>query len=264
MNEMKCALRKDFMECFRRKKFLIFMLSALGMGLLIYACSMVLPVFVQAIIDIAPEFISGAESMEELMRTFFPEDVKGNISLLSSNIMVFYVIIIVILSYRLLPKEFDKGRWDMPISCGYKPETLIVSKALVYGLMSAVPVFVTYLLYYFFISMVLRDNLGFGNALMQAFLNFLCIFIIMVYTIFGSAMFKYGIVNAISVISITLFAPDIFSFFNFEKYVPTYVFNFVKYAQTNYKDVVGSILILIILGAMYGVWAVIAYRKRHR
>ena len=217
MNDLKCALKKDFMECFRRKKFLIFTLSALGIALLIYACSMILPVFVQAIFDIAPEFISGAESMEELMNTFFPDDVKGNISLLSSNLMVFYVVIIVILSYRLLPKEFDRGRWDMPISCGYKPETLIVSKALVYGLMSALPVFAAYLLYYIFISMVLKDNLGSGNALTQAFLNFLCIFIIMVYTIFGSAMFKHGIVNAVSVISITLFAPDIFSFFNFEK-----------------------------------------------
>lgn len=264
MKELKCALHKDILECVRRRKLLGFTLGSLGIGLLVFISSMLLPKAVEAIFNLAPELIEGADSMQELMEVFFPQDVAGNISLLSSNILVFYVVVVVVLTFRLLPNEYNKGRWELPLSCGYKPGALIWAKALVYGLFSAIPVFVAYILYYLLTAGRLEDNLGFGNALLQAFLCALCIFIIMIYTVLGSALFKHSIVNVVSVLSITLFAPDIFTFFSFEEYLPTYLFTFVKFGYTSYGDIIIPLLELVLLAVLYGILAVGAYQRRHR
>ena len=48
----------------------------------------------------------------------------------------------------LLREERRAGKWILALEAGYRPQTLLVSKILIYGLGASIPVFIMYNLYY--------------------------------------------------------------------------------------------------------------------
>lgn len=262
MRGLSCALKKDILECLRRKKLLIFGLSALGISLLVYAASMLLPIMLESIMWMTPNLLNGKDALSEVMSTFFPGDVRSNMGLLSSDLLVFYIIVMVIVSQNLLTAEFRKGRWDLPRANGYSPSTLALSKCIVYSLSGSIPVFVVYMLYYAAVSASLVNNMSVFQAFGQAVVNMLCTIAVMCLTLFGSMLFKHSVVNVISVLGIILFVPDILNFFSFSVYLPTFPFSFAKDARLDFGTVVVPMLILLIICALMGVFGILKYKKR--
>lgn len=262
MKGLSLAIHKDIRECVRRKKMLIFCLSALGVGLLVYVASMVLPVALENLLFLAPELLPGKDALSEVMSTFFPGDVRSSLALLSSNLLTFYIIVMVIVSQNLLTSEFRKGRWDMPRANGYTSACLALSKCIVYSVAGSLPVFVVYILYYWAVSLSLVRNLSLGQALGHALINMLCTAAVMCITLFGSMVFKHSVVNVISVLGIILFVPDILYFFSFSEYLPTYPFSFAKSVLLDFGSVIMPMVILILICALFGVLGIYKYQKR--
>lgn len=246
MKRFGFCLKKDWMECVRRFKLLIFFLAAFVLMFLVYAASIILPVFVDTAMTVMPSLLTGGEEMARLMEMFFPKNVRDSVSLLASDLLVFYTIVVIVTCNGLLPLEYKKGRWDMPRTSGYNYWELVWSKGIVYSLSAALPIFMTYVSYYYLLTSnigagfgltKINDNLGIRNVLMQGLIAALCIMGITFFTIFGSVWIKSGALNMFMNIAIFLFCPDIFAFFSFGKYLPTYALEFSKMGYVTFKEV---------------------------
>lgn len=121
--------------------------------------------------------------------------------------------IVVLTCFDLVPKEVSDGKWIFPVSVGYKPFELILSKGLIYSIGAAVPVAVFYTLYYFMGSLYLQSDWPIKWALLNALLL--------------AAVEKIPVITAVTIIMTIIAAPDIFSLFSFGKYLPTHLLTFV-------------------------------------
>ena len=265
------CLKKDWMECIRRFKLLVFVLAAFGLMLLVYAASIILPVFVDTAMAVMPELLTGGDEMARLIEMFFPKNVRDSISLLSSDLLVFYTIVVIVTCNGLLPNEYKKGRWNMPRTSGYGLGAFVWSKGIVYSLSAAAPMFLTYVSYYYLITSGfggkpgatgMYDNLGLRNVLIQGLVASLCVAGITLFTVFGSVFIKSGVLNMFLNIAVFLFCPDVFAFFSFGKYLPTYALEFSKMGYVTFNEVWIPLGLLLALAIVIGILGIRRLQKR--
>ncbi len=257
MKGFSCCLKKDLYECLRLKKALIFALVSAGILMLVYCSAMMIPKVMDMLLEAAPDLVVGADIITAFIEFAFPSSVSGSIMLYSSDVMTFYPIVCIFLTAGLIPGEIKKHKWDAPFCKGYEPGAFVMSKALLYGLFTAVPSAICYFLYYTLICGVYADDFGIKNALFEGTLTFAAIFLITALTIFLSAACRHTYLAAVGIASFIFIGPDIFSLFTFEKYLPTYL---IKVIRDNQKASTAPLISLMIMLVITAVVGFIAYK----
>jgi len=257
MKGFSCCFKKDIYEALRLHKLLIFSLVSAGIMMLVYCTAMLVPKLMDTLLATAPELVVGADIITAFIEFAFPKSVSGSLMLYSSDVMTFYPIVCIFLTVGLLPGEFKKNKWDAPLCKGYDPGAFVMSKALVYGLLTAIPSTVCYFLYYVLIRGVYTDNFGFKNALFEGALTFVSIFLLITFTIFVSAVSKRTYLSAAGIASFVFMGPDIFSFFTFEKFLPTYL---IKVIRDNAKASTAPLIALFVMIAITAIAGVLAFK----
>ena len=87
-------VRKDMKEILRGKKNLYLCLTLVTIGVMVLLTTIYFPYLVNALEEKAPDMISDSGSLNEMLRNLFPNDVKGSLGIWSSDVGVFYTIVI--------------------------------------------------------------------------------------------------------------------------------------------------------------------------
>ena len=134
---MKCliqCIRRDRLEFIRTKKGLI------GICILVFMASLLL--FATAITPAILNSVSFQEvstnnnsltSLGSLLIKTFPQDLRGSLGILSSDICIFYSTYIILSSAGILLSEIKYGKWIFPIQNGISAQTMLISKLIVYS-----------------------------------------------------------------------------------------------------------------------------------
>ena len=244
MRNIKCCIQKDIKEVARTGKVILFFALSLGIALMIMAFTFIFTDIPDALTNELPGI--DISSLEIMMGELYPRMVRESLGVYSYYIGVFYSLIVILVCNGILPHEKRDGKWILPREQGYKCRDIIVGKCLVYGCLSGISVFVGYIMYYILAGSFMERNMAFGNAMFCAMIQGLNMFFIIAYIFLFSAWFKSGVAAAISLIGTVLVAPDILRYFEFGKYLPTYMLTFVYDSSNEYGSVVAPLLINIL------------------
>ena len=245
--QMMCSLQKDVMEYVRNKKFLLFSSTIFFLCVFVLLATKMLPMLINTLINNAPYIVSDKDMLTSTMMSFFPEKLKANMGILSSDIIIFYGIVTILSTCNLIKNEIIKGMWIFPLSVGYKPFILIISKGIVYGTGAAFPSIIFYYTYYLIGNIYLlpdySNTSAFANALVLGFTIFAVVYI----TIMLSTIYRRTIMAAVTMISLVAIAPDFLSLFKFGRYLPTYILTYLYQTKNLYTELVIPILITILI-----------------
>ena len=262
VNNMYCALKKDFTEYMRKHYNILFAVAAILICCGIFASTMLLPRLLERLSYKRPELISDSQAMADFMLKLFPTDAKGNLGTVVSNFCMFYSLVVVLSVFRTIPNEIEGSKWLTPLLCGYKKTELLLSKCIIFGLGSAVPVVILTLVYYELATMFFPINLSFFDAMVYAIVVGIIELCMCVITISLSVVCKHSIIAAISVIGIVYTVPDLFNYLSFGKMLPTYMFTYIYSYSTDYKTVVIPSVGMIVLSVLFLIQAIVILRKK--
>ena len=255
MTILVSCIYKDILEFIRNKKNVLCAGVLLLIGAMVLCTTLFFPSLIDQVMQKSPDIISDPGSINELMGKLFPSDVKGSMGILSSDIGVFYTILIALSCGGIIPEERKSGRWIIPQNMGINPFKILLSKCIVYGAGTAFPGIVIYNLYFYVACYFLKVNHDWRMVIMSSLVLGLGIFSITVMTIMMSVIYNSGIVSALSVIVFIIAAPDILSFFSFGKYFPTYVLTFLYTSDNHFEMLLIPILTLVVCVVLMGAWA---------
>lgn len=256
MKELFCCMKKDLLEFMRAKRNLFFMGVLVGLAIMVLSMTQSFPFLIEELMKKKPDFISDPDSIHQMLAKLFPQDVKANLGIWSSDVGIFYTIVTVLTVYNILPNEIQEGKWIFPIAVGYKNEVLILSKSLVYSVGAAFPVMVIYNLYYMISSYMLLDNYTMKSAMFNSVILGISIFSIVNITIMASLIYKHAIINAVSMIVMIMAFPDIMTMFSFGKFFPTYLLTYVYSSREEWMSVIIPMIILVILQLIIAKFAI--------
>ncbi len=245
--QLICSLRKDMIECIRKKKNLLFGSTLFLLCLTVFLATKIFPTLLNTLINKASYAISNIDIITSTLLAFFPENLKANMGVLSSDIIIFYGIVVVLSTYNLIVKEIKNGKWVFPLIVGYKPFVLIISKGIIYGVSSAFPCIIFYNLYYIIGNVYLISDYSIMVALINSLVLGLAMFVVVYITIMLSTIYRQSIMSVVTIIPFVAVAPDVFSLFEFGKYLPTHMFTFLYQTKNNYMELITPILITILL-----------------
>ncbi|MDY3829448.1 MAG: hypothetical protein SOZ65_00720 [Erysipelotrichaceae bacterium] len=247
MKALIACIRKDIFEFLRQKKNIVCTIVLIGLGTMVLSVTNIFPTLLTQLSIKSPKLISDPTAMNGMFAKMFPSDIRGSLGILSSDIGVFYTIVVVLMCHSLLPSEIQKGKWIMPINSGINVSKLVASKCLVYSTGMAFPVVVVINLYYYTASYFLINNIKWSNVLINSFVLGIAIASIVSITIITSLIYKHSIVAALSVIIVVSTAPDILTMFSFGKWFPTYLLTFVYNSESNLALLMVPTLIMIVI-----------------
>ena len=141
MNICINCLRKDFLELKREKRQILFFIIVFLLGAFVLSITLLLPLLLNTLIEKNSSILE-YKKIFDMINTLFPDDLKGSLKIFSSDVGVFYSIIVIFISSGLLPSEIKSGKWLLPLSCGYKPTILLTSKVIINSLFAGLPCFV--------------------------------------------------------------------------------------------------------------------------
>ena len=198
-----------------------------------------------------------------MINTLFPDDLKGSLKIFSSDVGVFYSIIVIFISSGLIPSEIKSGKWLLPLSCGYKPTALLTSKVIINSLFAGLPCFVIYMLYYFIGSQFLKCNFAIETVVFNAFSLAFSISAIVSISVLSSSIIKNKIITIISLITVVIGVPDVMSLFSFGKYLPTHLLTFAYNSSENFAELIVPVIFTIIIILSMYVVAINKVKKLH-
>ncbi len=253
--QLLCTVKKDFMEYMRNKKNIIFSVTLLLLCAMVFCSTRFLPSLIESLMKNAAHMISNTETIESTLMTFFPNNLKDNMGVLASDIVIFYGIVVILTTYNLIVKEIVGGKWIFPLSVGYNPFVLVFSKGIVYGVGAALPSIIFYNLYYFVGNTFLAANYELQTAIINSFVLGFAIFSIAYLTIMLAAIQKQPIMSAVTMILFVAIAPDIFSLFSFGKYLPTHILTYLYQTKGNLMELIIPIILVVVLGILLTIFA---------
>lgn len=245
--QLFCSIKKDFIEYMRTKRNILFGFTLLFLCGMVFGSTKFLPPLIDSLMENAAHMISNTETIESTLVAFFPNELKANMGILSSDIVIFYGVVIVLSTYNLVVKEIVGGKWIFPLSVGYNPFTLIFSKGIVYGFGAAFPSVIFYNLYYFMGSLYLSPDYELSSAVINSLVLGFAIFSIVYLTIILAAIYKQPIMSAVTMILFVAVAPDIFALFSFGEYLPTNILTYLYRSNFNLGEIILPIVLTIVL-----------------
>jgi hypothetical protein len=250
-NQIFCVLQKDLKEYMRTRINLRFSVTLLGLCAMVLGATCYLPDLIGKLVKMAANMISDTANLSSTLATFFPKTLKANMGVLASDIVIFYGIVVILSTYNLTSKEIKDGKWIFPMSVGYKPFSLILSKGLVYGVGAAFPSAVFYNLYYFIGSLYLSPDYIMVDAIVNSMILAFSIFSIVYITIILASIYKQAITAVITIIPLVAISPDIFALFSFGKFLPTHTLTYLYQSRNNVYEIliptIATVVIAMIL-----------------
>lgn len=250
IKQLLCSLHKDVKEYIRCKKHFILGSVLLTLCIMVFGATNFLPSLINELIKNAAYIVSDIDSIKGTITTFFPRELAANMGILVSDIFVFYGIVVILSTYNLIPKEIAEGRWIFPLSVGYDPFILILSKGLVYSMGAAVPCVVVYNLYYCIGNIYLYPDYVLTTSMINSIVLGISIFFIAYFTTILSSIYKHAIMSACTMIMFVVIAPDIFTLFSFGKYLPTYMLTHLNQSSNNFQDLIIPVILTIIMAIL--------------
>lgn len=262
MNIFINCLRKDFLELKREKRQILFFIIVFLLGAFVLSITLLLPLLLNTLIG-KNSSIFEYKKIFDMINTLFPDDLKGSLKIFSSDVGVFYSIIVIFISSGLIPSEIKSGKWLLPLSCGYKPTALLTSKVIINSLFAGLPCFVIYMLYYFIGSQFLKCNFAIETAVFNAFSLAFSISAIVSISVLSSSIIKNKIITIISLITVVIGVPDVMSLFSFGKYLPTHLLTFAYNSSENFAELIVPVIFTIIIILSMYVVAINKVKKLH-
>lgn len=247
MNQMLCCVKKDWVEIIRNRRFALFNCLLLVISAMVLITTLTFPKIIILLIEKIPDVMMDGSQMEQLLEKLFPEILKENMGIWSSDVSVFFSIIVALVCSNSLLHEIKSGKWILVTKAGYRSETLILSKIITYGIATSFPVFISYNLYYGVASIFLENNYSADIAFLNSIVLSFSIFAIAWESILLAIIYNDSIKAIIVIITTVLIAPDIMTLFSFGKYLPTHLLTFVYNSAENVNEIIIPIIILIII-----------------
>lgn len=247
MSQLSFCLNKDLKEYNRKKRHLLYTIIMVGIAGMVFFSSRIFPVMLDTMLEEMPDLVSDAEAMRSMFEHLFPDNLAANMGAFAGEALAFYTLIVIILVNNLLAEELKNGRWIIPLGAGYQKKNMILSKAIVNSIGTALPAVVVYIAYYFVLAASLENDYGIGEAIANALLLGFFIMAISAMTIFCSVIFKKSVLSAVTIIVSIMVLPDIFGFFEFGKYMPTYLINYLTESMVDFKMVIVPIILNIVI-----------------
>lgn len=249
--QLLCSIRKDLSEYMRARKNLLFSGTLFGLCAMVLGATCLLPSLIDALIKTAANIISDTGTITNTLASFFPDKLAANMGVLSSDIAIFYGVVAILSTYNLISREIQAGKWIFPLSVGYRPFVLVLSKGLVYGLGAAFPAVVFYNLYYFVGSMYLTADYPLEVAVVNSLVLGFSVFAVVYITIMLASVYKKSIMSAATMILFVAVAPDIFALFSFGKLFPTHLLTYLYQSGSNIIEIViPAVFTLVIAGIL--------------
>lgn len=255
MNRIRGCFIKDRKEFFRKRLNLI----CLGMLVLCFALVLGGTIIMPRLLDILAvsnrNIVADDASLTEFLNRFFPRNLSASLGIFASDIGVFYNLVMVFLTYSILPDEMMTGKLILPICAGHKKELFLVSKEITYSTLMSAPVFAGYMMYYFLGGRILEIDCENGIVFSNALLMMASVFFVVAYTIILSALCRNKYVPLFFMVSVILVGPDALSFLSIARYFPTYILTYLYSFEANLAHVAVSFILNVIIIFLLNIYA---------
>lgn len=259
-----CAIKKDVCEYMRGKKNLLFAGTLLMVSLMMVFATKFLPSLIESAINNMPSMITNPDTIISTLSDLFPSNLLGNMGIFASDIVVFYGLVVIFSTYNIISREISVGKWIFPLCSGYNPYVLVLSKALVYSLGSALPCFVIYNVYYFIGASIIENNYLFSTAIINSIFMAIAMFFITFITILLSSIYSKPALGATTMLLFVIIAPDIFSLFSFGKFLPTHLLTFLYTSSDNFVELIIPILMCVVISVVLVILTIKTLPKKTR
>lgn len=263
MKQLWCCMKKDSIEFIRKKRGAAFSSVLILISAMVLISSVILPVLADQLARQVPDMTEGGEQLQAVLAKLFPPTMKENIGIWSSDVGVFFTPVVLFMCAPLLREERRTGKWILALEAGYRPQTLLVSKILIYGLGASIPVFIMYNLYYTVGSLVLSNNFRQIHAAANGSVLAYAVFSILNLVIALSVLCKNQASLVIAILAAVTAGPDVLAMFPFGKFLPTYVLTFAYRSSSSWQDLAIPALGLLFLQLLMD-WLAVGSVKRFR
>lgn len=240
-----CAVKKDIYEYMRGKKNFLFAGTLLMISIMMIFATKFLPSLINSAIQNLPSMITNTDTITSTLSNLFPSNLKDNMAIFSSDIVIFYGTVIIFATYNIISREIAIGKWIFPLCSGYRPYMLVLSKAFVYSVGSALPCFIVYNAYYFIGGLLIENNYLFATAIINAVVIAIAMFFITFITILLSSICSKPTLAATTMLLFVIIAPDIFALFSFGKFLPTHLLSYLYISNSNCVELIIPILMCL-------------------
>lgn len=220
---------------------------------MVLGTTLAFPSLIDLLVKKAPDMVSDGSQIHQVMEKLFPQTTKENMGIWASDIIIFFTISISLVCCNMIPNEIHTGRWILVMEAGYSHWQMLISKMLVYGGCTALPIFVGYNLYHVLSSIFISNNYPSRIVLGNSIIIAIAIFSITTLSIALSVVCKNHITAVMTMIITVLATPDILAMFSFGNLFPTYVLTFLYNSSDNFMELIipGITLILLQLSLYY-------------
>lgn len=253
MNQLICCINKDRIEFIRKKKNLICLLVLIGIVSMVLLTTFFMPQLLEKAMSLT-NILSDDTSLAEFMGKFFPQTLKESMGIFSSDVGVFYSLLVICLSFNLLPNEIESGKLILPLCAGYNKNIFFISKEITYSFLCAAPVFPIYVLYFFLGSNFLENNYNLESVIINGIVLAVTEFFICCFTITLSVIYKNKYIPLVNILLFVVVLPDILSSFSFAKYIPTYMLTYVYTSSEEPKLLIVPIAISVVVIAVLNIF----------
>jgi len=263
VKQLWCCMKKDSIEFIRKKRGAAFSSVLILISAMVLISSVILPVLADQLARQVPDMTEGGEQLQAVLAKLFPPTMKENIGIWSSDVGVFFTPVVLFMCAPLLREERRTGKWILALEAGYRPQTLLVSKILIYGLGASIPVFIMYNLYYTVGSLVLSNNFRQIHAAANGAVLAYAVFSILNLVIALSVLCKNQASLVIAILAAVTAGPDVLAMVPFGKFLPTYVLTFAYRSSSSWQDLAIPALGLLFLQLLMD-WLAVGSVKRFR
>lgn len=230
MSRLGLCIKKDQKEYVRSMKLTVSIVFLTAFLLLLILLTAAVP-RLASIVSSDVEFVAqGVSALTDFLVNYFPQSLAESSSFFSTEIGLFYSILVIAFSFNVLPKDIKSGRLILPTCNGYKQTEIFLSKQIVYSLFASIPAGVAYFIYYLIGLTFLERNYSVGLAAIGALATTINVFSIVCITIALSVIYKHSVIVIITMGLTVAASPDLLYHLPFGKFIPTYIFSYLNYA----------------------------------
>lgn len=248
IKELKACLSKDIREFIRTGKWGVLALTLVILSVLVAFTTLIVPIITDIMPFMTPDMRFAFGYLEEIIKELVPLDVKNNIGFWAADIGLFYTIVVAVVCSSLLPSEIKNGRWIMPQNCGYHKEIMIISKCIVYGIGTALPIVVVQNLYYLIVnSLLVTRNYSLADCLIGSAIYACTLGFVAMCTILVSVIAKHSSLACAGMIFLVITLPDVMSILSVGEFLPTYLMTFAFNSGTQYTEVIVPMILTVVI-----------------
>jgi len=164
--------------------------------------------------------------------------LKESLGIFSSDVGIFYSLLVICITFSLLPNEIEKGKMILAVCAGYSKNAFFLSKQITYVFFCAIPVMPIYIIYFIIGSTFLENNIDINHVIINAIVALIIELLISSRTIALSVIYRHKYAALISMASTIVILPDFISLFSFGKYFPTYLLSYIYSSSSEIETLI--------------------------